>query len=900
MRYSQFFWIIAIVLLSSVSGALNLIGDWLWFVSMGYGSLFANIIQAALAIGLVSFLAFFSVTSLNVLIARKLALGKKKKKGGRLKIGIVLLAAALISLAAAAGMGSSWETVLKYMNSSQFGTADPIFGMDVGFYVFSLPFYGLVLGFLGAVLVVSAALSLITFLVHSGSIKMENSSEIEFFFSQSGSKSMKFSMGDAFDRLIPHLSALLFFIFMIASAAIWFARYGLLFSTEGAVVGAGYTAVNIMLPLMNLLSAVALITGFMFLANIKLGRPKFIVYLLAAFFIISVIGLGVSGAVQGLVVQPDEFNLEKPYLERSIDNTLAAYDMTSISEEIFPINYSLTSEDINNNAATIGNIRLWDWRPLKQTYEQLQLFRTYYDFNDVDIDRYEIDGMYRQVLVSAREMNTRDLQSQAQTWVNRHLVYTHGYGAVMNPVDRVSEEGLPVFYVKDIPPVSDKIQITQPRIYFGEKTTDYVITGTSTDEFDYPSGDENIYTSYEGTSGVALDNIFTKLVYASKLGSVELLVSGSLTDESRLLLNRQISDRADTILPFLLYDSDPYLVISEGRLFWILDAYTTTNMYPYSESVGIGMMKNINYIRNSVKVVIDAYNGDVSYYVIDSEDPIIKTYMKMFPEVFSDIAEMPDGIRSHLRYPEVMFSIQAYIYSTYHMKDPRVFYNREDVWVTPDELYRGSRQKMLPYYITMRLPGEDREEFILMIPFTPKDKENLVGWMAARSDPPNYGKILVYQFSKQELTYGPMQIEARIDQDTDISQLITLWSQSGSSVLRGNTLVIPIENSIMYVEPLYLEATEKGTLPQLQRVIVSYGSRLTMQETLSEALDVIFGEGASSGQAPGDGGDEPISRTDAEKLSRIAELYDKAQEALSEGNLGQYQDYIEQIGELAS
>ncbi|MFQ5648119.1 MAG: UPF0182 family protein, partial [Candidatus Aenigmatarchaeota archaeon] len=599
---------------------------------------------------------------------------------------------------------------------------------------------------------------------------------------------------------------------------------------------------------------------------------------------------------QALIVGPDEFNMERPYLERNIQATLSAYGLGDVQEEVFPVSYTLSAEDIAANGATVGNIRLWDWRPLKQTYDQLQLFRTYYGFNDVDMDRYELDGMYKQVLVSAREMETGNLPRQAQTWVNRHLVYTHGYGVVMNPVDKVSEEGLPEFYLKDIPPASDYLELEQLRIYFGESTDDYAIVKTSTDEFDYPSGDENIYTTYGGTGGVPLSDFIKRLVYAVKFGSIELLVSGSLTPESRLLMNRNINGRAPAIAPFLTYDYDPYIVVSDGRLFWIMDAYTTTNMYPYSEPLTAGGF-SLNYVRNSVKVVVDAYNGDVSYYVVEPADPIIQTYQKMFPGLFLEFEQMPEDLKKHVRYPEGIFNIQAQVYSTYHMKDPMVFYNKEDVWVTPHEIYRGGRERMQPYYIIMRLPGEEKEEFIMMIPFTPKGKENMIGWMAARSDVPNYGKTLVYQFSKQELTYGPMQIEARIDQDTDISQLITLWSQAGSNVVRGNTLVIPIEGSILYVEPLYLEATEGGTLPQLQRVIVAYGDRLTMQETLSEALDVIFG----AAPAPAEPSvPSALPESDQEKLDRIAELYDKAQEALNQGDLGLYQQYFKQIGELVS
>ncbi len=905
MRFSQVVIVALLAVLVAFSASMGLLGDWLWFVALGYDSVFLTILSASLTIGLASFTAFFAFAAVNVALARKAATGKKKSKPDGARAVIIL--AALIALVTAVSMGSQWETMLRFSNSTPFGIADPVFGMDVGFFAFTLPFYSLITGFMLSVFVASAVLAGISYIIYSSLLKVTTDERKETVESQWGGGANPFSpqMGGSISlkwpgsmkRFMPQMSVLLMLIFITISANIWLSRYSLVLTHGDAVFGAGYTDILVNIPLLTALSVISVIIGLMFLANIRIKRPRLIVYGIAAFFAISFIGFLISGVVQGLVVSPDEFNLEKPYLERNIEWTLAAYGLDDAREDTFPVAYGLTGDDIADNSGTVSNIRLWDWRPLTQTYNQLQLFRTYYEFNDVDVDRYQINGTYKQVLVSAREMNTQDLPEQAKTWVNSHLVYTHGYGVVMNPVDRVTPEGLPEFYLQDIPPSSEYIPLDQMRIYYGEKTDDYVITGTSTSEFDYPSGDENIYTAYSGSGGVPLTDFLRKVIYAVKFQSVELLVSGSLTPDSKLLMNRNIGGRASSIAPFLLYDYDPYVVVSDGRLFWIMDAYTTTDMYPYSEPLRLGGGEWMNYIRNSVKVVIDAYSGEVRYYVVDGEDPIIRTYRKMFPGLFLDFDDMPADLKAHLRYPEVMFSIQANIYSTYHMKDPMVFYNKEDVWVIPDEIYRGSREKMQPYYIIMKLPGEEKEEFILMIPFTPKGKENMIGWMAARSDTPNYGRVLVYQFSKQELTYGPMQIEARIDQDTEISQLITLWSQSGSSVVRGNTLVIPIEDSIVYVEPLYLEATERGTLPQLQRVIVSYGDRLTMQKTLSDAIDVIFGSGLV---LTGDSDEPSLSQTDAQRLARIGELYDLAQQALNSGDLGLYQDYVEQMGGLVS
>ena len=897
MKSEQIFRVAIVALIAAFVIILMLagfLGDWFWFTTVGYENVFLTIVVTRLILGIIAFVAFFGFSYANAVIAgRTAAKALGRPVGG--KQGFVLIAA-LGGLIAGLNMAGSWETVLRYLNQVPFSMQEPIFSLDIGFLIFSLPFYTLILNFLLGLLIFTALLSAASFLFQVLVVRIRVT-RFPVVDIETDSEPV---WSTYIQDFLPHLNVLLFLIFAVLAARLWLSRYEILFSTGGVVFGAGYTDIHITLPLLTILSVVALVIGIGFLVNEKLRRKDVIIYGIGAFAVIAIIGAIAGMAVQGLIVEPDEFNLEKTYLEYNIENTLDAYDLSSADEQPFLVNYSLTAEDIDANRLTVENIRLWDWRPLKTTYEQLQLFRTYYQFYDIDVDRYTIDGVYKEVLISPREMDIGNLQEQAQTWVNEHLVYTHGYGVVMNPVDVVTKEGLPAFYISDIPHTSEYISLEEPRIYYGEGSWNYVVTGTSTDELDYPAGDQNIYTDYYGDGGVLLDGILKKFVYAAKFSSIELLVSGSFTPESRILLHRSISDRIVTIAPFLSYDPDPYIVVADEKLYWIIDAYTTSDQYPYSEPIWTGggiRGGKLNYIRNSVKVVVDAFNGDVSFYVIDPDDPLIRTYRGIFPDTFKDIEEMPENLRSHLRYPEGIFRIQAELYATYHMKDPRVFYNKEDAWVIPDEIYRQNRQQMEPYYIIMKLPGETSEEFIMMLPFTPRNKENMIGWMAARSDPPQYGELIIYQFSKQELTYGPMQIEARIDQDTEISQDITLWSQAGSSVIRGNTLIIPIENSIIYVEPLYLEATEKGTLPQLKRVIVAYNDLITMQDTLSEALEVIF-KGAIEEQATEEEGGIPVSRTDLEKLARIAALYDSAQEALSRGDLGQYQQYFDEIGKL--
>jgi uncharacterized membrane protein (UPF0182 family) len=874
---------------------LAFLADYYWFNAVGYESVFLTILITRIVLFILTFGIFFGVSFGNAVIAARTSVQIKGEQQERLSFTIMI--AAIGSLIAALGASASWETVLRYLNQTPFAITDPLFDLNVGFYIFDLPFYSLIVNYLLALTIFTVILSAFAYFSQILGVAIRGEGRPQVIIEGYEERiDWRFYLRG----FLPQLSFLLFLVFAVLSAWLWLARFNLLFSATGAVYGAGYTDVHVTLPVLTILTVVTFIIGLGFLVNEKFKRVEVITYGIIAFTVIAVLGLVAAGVVQTLIVEPDELTLEEQYLDRNIRYTLAAYGLDDVSEQGFPVNYTLTAGDIRENNGTVENIRLWDWRPLKTTYEQLQLFRTYYYFNDVDVDRYHFDGRYKEVLVSAREMNIGNLQAQAQTWVNTHLVYTHGYGAVMNPVDQATAAGLPVFYLKDIPPTSDYLTLDQPRIYYGEATGNYVVTDTTTEEFDYPAGEQNIYRSYDGAGGVPLSDGLRKLVYAMRFRSVELLISGALTPESRLLLHRNVADRVDTIAPFLLYDPDPYVVIAGGRTYWIIDAYTTSDLYPYSEPFRSEYLQGgaFNYLRNSVKVVVDAYDGDVHYYVVDPEDPLIATYGKMFPGVFEDFSAMPADLQPHIRYPLGLFAVQANVYATYHMKDPRVFYNKEDAWVIPDEIYRGSRVMMEPYYVIMRLPGEESEEFILMLPFTPRDKENMIGWMAARSDMPNYGKILVYQFSKQELTYGPMQIEARIDQDTEISQRITLWSQSGSAVLRGNTLVIPIEGSIIYVEPLYLEATERGTLPQLQRVIVAYQDRLTMQPTLAEALAVLFGEGA----APVPSGEEapPISAEDALKLAQIADLYDQAQQALADGDLGRYQELIDEIGRIAS
>lgn len=593
--------------------------------------------------------------------------------------------------------------------------------------------------------------------------------------------------------------------------------------------------------------------------------------------------------IQSAVVLPNEGTKERPYILNNIEATRVAYGLDKIREEEFPVKEGISFEDIEKNDKIISNIRLWDWRPIKQTLKQIQAIRLYYDFNSVDMDRYYFNGNYQQVMVSPRELDKDKIPEQAKTWVNETLTYTHGYGVVVNPVNKISGEGLPELLIKDIPPVSSvNLTITRPEIYYGEITKGYVIVKTKAKEFDYPKGDENVYSTYAGNGGIPVSSLWRRILFSIKYSNMQILLTTNFTSESRIMINRNIQERVNKVAPFLGYDKDPYMVISkEGKLFWIQDAYTISSSYPYSTPVKGGYF---NYIRNSVKVVIDAYNGTIDFYIIDQKDPVVKVYQNIFPQLFKNFDQMSEDLKEHIRYPKDLFQVQAELYSTYHMMDPDVFYNKEDYWNTPNEIYAENEIRMEPYYIVTKLPGHEREEFILMTPFTPSTKNNMIAWLAAKNDQPEYGNLVVYKFPKEKLIFGPMQIEARIDQDSEISQQLTLWGQKGSTVIRGNLLVIPIEKSIIYVEPLYLRA-ETGEIPELKRVIVSNGSDVVIGNNLEDALEKLFARTF---------GEREIVVTGEEKtlkdlIKEAAGYYESAQNFAREGNWSKYGEELQKL-----
>ncbi len=878
--------IVILVILAVLSRFLV---DLLWFDSLGFKAVFTTAWLTVLIVFVIATVLSSAILLINGFIAaRNATTGSRGRRGFRVvgrntqglpeiiefsldKIpwrliipGVALLLGLFIGFA----QTSNWDTMLKWLYAAPFGRSDPLFGYDLGFYVFSLPVYELLCDWGLLIIFLSAAIALGIYWLRG-----------DIGYQQAG-----------FPTLSPaatrHLSALLAAYFLVKAAGYILARYDLMISNNGVVFGAAYTDVHLRLPLLVALAVAALLGAALCAFNIWSAGIRLPVLAVALVFAVSLIETAVPGLFQSYWVKPDELRLESRYIANNIEFTRYGFGLDRIGSAPFPAKGKLTPEVTAANDATIQNIRWWDPRPLLDTYRQLQELRLYYDFHDIDVDRYVIEGSYREVMLSARELNQSKLPADAQTWINQRFKFTHGNGIAMNPVNRFDEEGLPVFYVKDIPPVAPpELRIDRPEIYFGEETTNYVVVGGDTKEFDYAKGQENVYNVYQGHDGVSLGSFWRRALFAWYFGDFKLLISDNITPASRILFRRLTQDRIQRIAPFLRLDHDPYLVVNEGRLIWLQDAYTVSDALPYSQQ---SRPSGVNYIRNAVKIAVDAYDGNPVLYVADPKDPIVQTYQRIFPSLFQPMDSMPASLRSHIRYPEDLFILQASVYGTYHMKDPEVFYNKEDLWSFPKENQGGQTTTMQPYYTIMRLPGEPREEFILMLPMVPNNRDNMIAWLAARCDGPNYGNVIEFAFSKEKLIYGPAQIEARIDQDTTISQQLSLWNQTGSRVIRGNLLVIPVDDTLLYVEPLYLSA-ERRQLPELKRLIASTGDRVVMSTDVPSLFAALFTQDAkrpavvtsTSPPTPEARTEElPASGSNAEALKH----YRQALQALSKGD----------------
>ena len=877
--------LVGFILLSLFGQAVPLFTDWLWFQEVGFTTVFITRLQLSgwlfLGLGAVVFVFLF----INLSVAARTAppdvlweLEDQLGLPGRailepLVRRLLLPVIAVISFFAGARATGAWSTVLEYINRTPFNQTDPLFGRDLGFYFFVLPFWRLLYAWSTALVAGTLILVAAVYVLQRSLVLTARGPRLA-----AGART--------------HLLGLAAVLLLVRAVGFWLDRFDLLYAPRGFVFGASYSDVHASLPVLQWLGVLAVLCAAA--CVFQMFRPgwRFLVAGLVVLAVLWVAGLGIAPALlQSYRVKPNELVYERPYIENNIRMTRQAYALDRVAEKDFAAEDNLTPAALERNNLTIKNIRLWDHRPLLTTYGKLQEIRTYYKFRDVDVGRYTLNGEYRQVTLSARELSYRDLPSRG--WINEHLTYTHGYGLVVGPVNRISPEGLPEFFTKDIPPaVSGGMpKITRPEIYYGEIGNEYVLVRTRSQELDYPSGDQNVYTRYEGRGGIPINSLLRKAAFAARFGALNLLLSNDLTPESRVMIYRDIGARVQEAAPFLKFDRDPYLVIAaDGRLVWMIDGYTTKDRYPYATPV-----RGFNYIRNSVKATVDTYHGTVSYYIADPEDPVIRTYAKAFPGLLKPLVEMPKDLQAHIRYPEDLFAVQARMYATYHMQDPQVFYNKEDLWVIPRLPQEGRDREMEPYFMIMRLPGERKEEFVLLSGFNPSGRDNMIALLVARMDPPQYGGLIAYQFPKQKLVFGPRNIQARINQDPVISQQIALWNQQGSRVITGSLLAIPIDQSLIYVQPLYLAAAEQGALPELRRVVVAYGNQIAMESTLEAALARIFGgrvrgdepPGRPTAERPATPGSAPAAAISA-GVQRAWEAWQRGQEALRKGDWASY------------
>jgi hypothetical protein len=863
-----------------------LYADYLWFQALGFASVFTTGLWAKAVLGISAFAVTAAWLGANALLAGRLSPGRyiqikglpwvipsaKFKSMLRLAGTAVIL---LVALVVALNTADYWYAVLQFIKWPSFEWKDPILGYDAGFYVFALPVLVPLKNLVMTLIVMGGIAAGLAYLV-GGAIAWP---------------------GEPITRKASaHLGVLGCLLLAAVGFGYWLDRFDLLFGSRGTVYGAGYVDVHARLPALWVMIVVSIVSAGLVLAG-AIGRKKRVVYAGVIVLVIAHI-LGIisyPSFVQRFMVTPNELAYEMPYLKNNIEATQQAYGLSKSDIEVRPYSgaASLSLKDIRNVPGTIENVRIWDWRVLLKTYNQIESLRPYYHFTDVNVDRYRLPGQYRQVALAVRELDPQLLNEDSRTWVNLRLLYTHGYGLVMNPVNTVTSEGMPELWIGNIPPQSKvPIRITQPAIYFGKLTRNEVFVRTTQKEFDYPLGAENSYSKYGGKAGVDVGTTFRQLLFSYYFGDWNVIFTSSFTPETKVLWRRQVHERLRTVAPFFDYDDDIYPVVHNGRILWIADVYTKTGLFPYSSEARSGE-RGLNYVRNPLKAVVDAYDGTVVFYVVDKSEPLALVARSIFPALFRDLDEMPKGLREHLRYPPDMFNIQSEQYLAYHMTDPRIFYNKEDLWQRPNNVYEGRVQPIPTYYFIMTLPGEAQPEYLLMLPFTPARKDNMTGWLAGRCDGEQYGKLMCYTFPKDRLVFGPNQVEARINQNDEISPLLTLWNQHGSQVIRGNLLVLPVANSILFVEPLYLKS-ENAPLPELKRVIVSYQERIAMRGNLEDALAAVFGEGppappTPAGQVPSGKPQQPAPAPVTGTLwHRAQELFERAERQQREGDWAGY------------
>ncbi|MDO8435835.1 MAG: UPF0182 family protein [bacterium] len=890
------------------SSVVAFVTDWWWFSEVGYTQIFIKSLIAKIALFLSTgiFAAVFLLANFYLAIRStrstgsewtailpEALIGQPISLDSRIVKKFAVVLSAVIAFFFGLVAAGNWQEVLKFISGAPFGTVDPIFSKDIGFYLFTLPVFQTGLGMIKFLVLLSLVGSVTIYFLR-GSLYVASLRLL---------KQMRIERATRI-----HLGILLAIFLAAIAAGVYLSRFTLVTSQSGLIFGATYTDATVRIFMLWISMVTAVLAAVSAVFWIWKGKLSLLIGAVSLYVVVGFAGAVIPSLVQKLVVAPNELVKETPFIKYNIAATRQAFALDKIEEREISGDKPITAADISVNDLTIKNVRLWDRKPLLSTFSQIQEIRTYYEFVEVDNDRYIIDGEIRQIMLSPRELASASLPNR--NWINERLTFTHGYGVAAGPVNQVTPEGLPVLFVKDLPPKSNvkELEISRPEIYFGELSNDYVIAKTKSLEFNYPKGEENVYATYEGAGGVEMNSFIKRVFYAVKFKSLKLLLSNDITSESRILYYRTIAERIAKIAPFLTFDKDPYIVIADGKVYWIADAYTTSDRYPYSQPLRLNG-KNVNYVRNSVKVVVDAYNGSVVFYKAegpessrgtDTEDPILKTYAAIFPGTFRPMSEIPESLVSHLRYPEDIFTLQTAVYLVYHMDDPQIFYNKEDQWEIP----AIASESIQPRHIIMKLPGEKNEEYVLMLPFTPRAKDNLSAWMVARNDGGSYGKLLVYRFPKDKLVFGPKQIIGRINQDPVISQQISLWSQGGSQVIQGPLLVIPIEESLLYVRPLYLKA-EAGKIPELKRVVVAYENKIAMEQTLEEGLSKIFGIGAATKSSVSDGPptkgvrpEDSAPRDVEERIQRAAAAYEEALRAQREGDWTRYGEAIRRLGEI--
>ena len=927
---------------------IQFITDFMWFKEMGYTDVFFKQLVTQLTVGVPTFIVVTALvqvylTHLKKTYFAKIASYEETNMKG-LKKTTLILSIVFGAIATFMAVSQLWFEILKFANSTSFDLADPLFNLDISFYIFRLEFLKQLNEILIGVIIGFVALTIIYYIIlmtvrtpdvfkeenpqpdftdeageerytagsnpFGGGQKSGNANDpfskfAEAFggktFQQRPAKPRKQFDDNNFKQLLKIASgkiSVLGFIFFIMLGINFFLRqFDLLHAHTGAVYGAGFTDVNITLWMLRILCVLSVLSAILFVVHMSKKNYKKLLSVPVLMIVVGLVGTGAAYLVQNFVVSPDEINKESEYLARNIEYTQYAYGLDDVNVKPFAADNTLTYKDINENTETINNIRVNDFDPAKQFYNQTQSIRQYYTFNDVDVDRYMINGKYTQTFLTAREID--ESKRGNDSWLNSHLKYTHGYGVALSRVDKVTASGQPDVLIGNIPPVSsvEEIQIDRPEIYFGELSNDYIIVGTNEKEFDYPDGDSNKYTTYEDDAGIKM-NFLNRVLFSIREGSLKMFTSSNIDSSSRIIINRNVMDRVRTIMPYLSYEDDPYMVTVDGKLYWMIDAYTLSSYYPYSEPYGEG---SVNYIRNSVKVVVDAYNGDVNFYIVDEKDPIAATFAKIYPTLFKSFDQMPESLKAHIRYPNNLFQIQASVYGKYHMEDVNVFYQKEDVWDIASEIYGMEKQQMKPNYYIAKLPGEDKAEFFNSLPFTPKSKQNMTALMVARNDGDNYGQLVLYQFPKSRTIYGPEQIEAQIDQNTEISKEFSLWNSSGTKYRRGNMFIIPINTSVLYVEPVYLEA-QNSSIPEVKRIIMAYDDEIAYEETLAECLVSLFVDvaeygvsGQGTGEPSDDGQQSSGEMSQSELIAAAAAAYENATEAQKKGDWAGYGKYMDEL-----